>query len=87
MTSNPVEPTPNKKKIETIQVTLTLTKPVYEICRLLCKFEFNDDFDHYVSKIVTQDALNVKKSGDLGIFQEYAKKILLQEDEENGTVI
>lgn len=80
MTSNAVEPTSNRK-IETVPVTLTLTKPVYEICLLLCKFEFNDDFDHYVSKIVTQNALNVKKSGDCGIFQEYAKKILLQEDE------
>lgn len=79
MTSNHVEPT--NKKIETVQVTLTLSKPVYEICHLLCKFEFNDDFDHYVSQIVTQDALNVKKSGDCGIFQEYVKKILLQEDD------
>ena len=62
-------------EIETVKVTLTITKPVYEVCLLLCKFEYNDDFDHYVSDLVTQDALNVK-NGDRGIFREYVKNRL-----------
>jgi hypothetical protein len=65
-------------EIETVKVTLTLTKPVYEVCRLLCKFEYNDDFDHYVSDLVTQDALNMR-NGDCGVFQAYVKRRLQDE--------
>ncbi|MFB5600873.1 MAG: hypothetical protein ACE5SW_11685 [Nitrososphaeraceae archaeon] len=71
-------------EIETVKVTLTLTKPVYEIARLICKFEYNDDFDHYVSELVAQDALNISRSGDCGIFQEYARRMLQGEDDKGN---
>jgi hypothetical protein len=70
-------------EIETVKVTLTLTKPVYEVCLLLCKFEYNDDFDHYVSDLVTQDALNVK-NGDRGVFKEYVKSRLQGESDKSA---
>lgn len=67
-----------EEETETFEVNITLSKPVYEIARLLCQFENDLDWDSYVSELVRKDVMTVK-NGDCDSFQNYVRRKLKNE--------
>lgn len=63
---------------ETFEVTVTLSKPVYEIARLLCQFENDLDWNSYVSEIVKREVSTVK-NGHCDAFMTYVNRKLKNE--------
>ena len=68
-----------KPETETFEVNITLTKPFYQITRLICELQYDLDWNQYVSELVKQDALNMK-NGDCGVFREYVIRKLKNQD-------
>lgn len=63
---------------EHIEIYLTLSENVYQVARLICQFEYDLDWDAYVSELVKEDAFSIT-SGDRQIFQDYVERMLKDE--------
>ena len=64
-----------EEETERFEVNITLSKPVYEIARLLCQFENELDWDSYVSEIVKREVSTVK-NGHCDAFLTYVNRKL-----------
>jgi hypothetical protein len=65
---------------ETIEVNISMTEGVYKVARLICQFEYDHDWNAYVSELVRQDAFSML-SGDRNLFKDYAERVLADEDD------
>lgn len=74
--------TPNKIRFgpKVLKVEVSMTEGVYKVARLICQFEYDLDWDHYLSELVRQDAFSIL-GGERNIFKDYAERVLEDEEE------
>lgn len=63
-----------------LKVEIPMTEGVYKVARLICQFEYDLDWDHYLSELVRQDAFSIL-GGERNIFKDYAERVLEDEEE------
>lgn len=66
-------------EVEIEDITVRLSPSIAKISKLLCKFEYDDDINTYVSDLMRRYALTAKDEGGES-FDKYVQQVLKDED-------